>query len=248
MINFAYYGRNEKGIAVNGFVEKASESDVANYLTSKKIIPIKIEEAPFKKSDGDLLRKDIFLNKKVDADQLIMFCRQMRTINKAGLPIIQGLEALASSIPSGTLKNCLLDIIHRLESGLSLSSAMQHHQNIFDNLFVGMVKIGESTGKLDDIFWQMSMYISRDLETKKAMKSALRYPSFVLSAMVIALFVVNLMVIPAFSDMFSRFGAELPFATKVLLASSQFFIDFWWLVLLILIGSIVGIILWIKTF
>lgn len=247
MGHFAYYGRNEKGVAVNGFVEKASEIDVANFLATKKIVPIKIEATKEKKSYDNLLSKNLLVSNKVDADQLIMFCRQMRTINKAGLPLIQGLEALASSIPEGVLQKCLVDIIHRLESGLSLSAAMQHHRNIFNNLFIGMVKIGESTGKLDDIFWQMSIYISRDMETKKAMKSALRYPSFVLMAMIIALFVVNLMVIPAFADMFERFGAELPFATKALLLSSQFFIQYWWLVLIGLVISIVGLIFWVKT-
>ena len=223
------------------------ENDVVNYLSSKKIIPIKIEEAIVKKDISQFLAKYIKGKRGVDNDQLIMFCRQMRTINKAGLPIIQGLEALSSSISPGVLQDALLDIIHRLESGLSLSQSMQHHPHIFNDLFVGMVKIGESTGKLDEIFGQMSMYISRDMETKKAMKAALRYPSFVLSAMIVALFVVNLMVIPAFADMFSRFGAELPITTKILLVTSQFFIQFWWLIIILMLAAVVGLLFWVKT-
>ncbi|ODS23334.1 MSHA biogenesis protein MshG [Candidatus Endobugula sertula] len=247
MANFAYYGRNEKGMAIRGCIERATENDVLHYLSEKRITPINIEEQELQKKFGDILSQYLIVKKGIDNDQLIMFCRQMRTINKAGLPLIQGLEALSSSIPPGVLQGALQDIIHRLESGLSLSQSMKYHRNIFNNLFIGMVKIGESTGRLDEIFWQMSIYIGRDMETKKAMKAALRYPSFVLSAMVIALFVVNLMVIPAFANMFGRFGAELPIATKVLLATSQFFIQFWWLVIVAMLSAITGLIFWVKT-
>lgn len=246
MANFAYYGRDEKGIAVNGSIERSSEADVAAYLSQNKIIPIKINEAAESSSNNFLNHSQWFV-KKVTDEELIMFCRQMYTINKAGLPLIQGLESLSASISPGELRDALIDIIHRLEAGLSLSAAMRQHDHIFNNLFVGMMKIGESTGNLDKVFLQMSLYISRDVETKKAIKSALRYPTFVLSAMVIALFVVNLMVIPAFADMFSRFGAELPLPTKILLATSNFFVDYWWLVIFMLVSSIGGFVYWVGT-
>lgn len=247
MTNFAYYGRDEKGIAISGTLERTTEGDVASYLSKNKITPIKIEEASKPKTFDDFLKGNDYFSKKVSDEELIMFCRQMYTINKSGLPLIQGLKGLSASISPGLLKNCLLDIVHRLESGVSLSVAMQHHTNIFNSLFVGMIKIGESTGNLDKIFLQMSHYISRDVETKKAIKSALRYPSFVLSAMVVAIFVVNLMVIPAFADMFNRFGAELPLPTKILLATSTFFIHYWWLIVILSFASVVGFIVWINT-
>lgn len=247
MAYFFYYGRDEKGAAVNGFIESSTANDVAHILSKKNIIPIKIEESVHKNSLGDTFRSYWSSSQKVTDDQLIMFCRQMRTINKAGLPLIQGIEALSNSMPEGILKDCLNDIVNRLESGFSLSNAMQQHRKIFNDLFVGMVKIGESTGKLDQIFWQMSLYLSRDVETRKAVKSALRYPTFVLSAMVIALFVVNLMVIPAFADMFKRFGADLPLSTQILLSTSEFFIHYWWLLAMFITGGIIGFISWVKT-
>ena len=247
MANFAYYGRDDKGSAVSGHIERSTEGDVVTYLSKNKIIPIKIEEASPESSMNNFFANNKWFAKKVTDEELIMFCRQMYTINKAGLPLIQGLESLSASIDDGVLKECLIDIIHRLESGVSLSMAMMHHTHIFNNLFVGMIKIGEGTGNLDTIFLQMSIYIGRDVETKKAIKSALRYPSFVMSAMVVALFVVNLMVIPAFADMFNRFGAELPLPTKILLATSTFFVDYWWLVLILLAVSIGGLIYWVGT-
>jgi MSHA biogenesis protein MshG len=247
MINFSYYGRDEKGLAVYGSLERANESDVATYLTKKKITPIKIEVAERPASTNIFFNIKRFASKKVADEELIMFCRQMYTINKAGLPLIQGLEGLSASISSGPLKESLLDIIQRLETGLSLSQAMASHPNIFNNLFIGMMKIGEGTGNLDKVFLQMGVYISRDVETKKAIKSALRYPSFVMSAMVVALFVVNLMVIPAFADMFNRFGAELPLATQILLSTSYFFVNYWWLVVFLLVVGWVAIFYWVST-
>ena len=246
MAEYTYSGRDEKGKMITGLIEKASENDVANFLLKKNITPVAIDVFHRQASFNDVLQQ-YTKRKKVSDEELVMFCRQMYTINKAGLPLMQGLESLSVSISSGPLQECLIDVTHRLETGVSLSSAMGYHRHIFNNLFLGMIKIGEETGKLDNIFAQMGVYISRDIETKKSIKSALRYPSFVLSAMVVALFVVNLMVIPAFADMFSRFDAELPLPTRILIGTSQFFVDYWWLVISILAMIILGLVAWIKT-
>ena len=246
MTDYIYSGRDQSGAMVTGQLDRASDNDVANYLLKKSITPINIEVAQKKFS----LSKEFhqyFSKSTVPEEELIMFCRQMYTINKAGIPLIQGLGALSDSITAGALQVCLIDITHRLETGVTLSVAMGHHQHIFNNLFIGMIKIGEETGKLDTIFLQLSGYIARDLETKKSIKSALRYPSFVLSAMIVALFVVNLMVIPAFADMFSRFSAELPLPTRILMSMSTLFVNYWWLIAFFLIVSIVLLIFWIAT-
>jgi MSHA biogenesis protein MshG len=246
MAGYNYSGRDAKGAMITGYLERASENDVANYLLKKNITPVSISFFQKKESLNDILQKYI-KRTKVSDEELVMFCRQMYTINKAGLPLIQGLESLSASISGGPLRECILDVTHRLETGVSLSSAMAYHRNIFNNLFLGMIKIGEETGKLDSIFAQMGVYIRRDIETKKSIASALRYPSFVLTAMVIALFVVNLMVIPAFADMFSRFGAELPLPTKVLISMSHFFVNYWWLVMIMVIAITSGLMAWVKT-
>jgi MSHA biogenesis protein MshG len=246
MTDYKYSGRDEKGAMITGYLERARYNDVANYLLKKNITPLTIDVFQKKESLNDILQKHT-KRKKVSDEELVMFCRQMYTINKAGLPLIQGLESLSASISGGPLQECLLDVTRRLETGVSLSSAMAYHRNIFSNLFLGMIKIGEETGKLDNIFSQMSIYISRDIETKKSIKSALRYPSFVLTAMIVALFVVNLMVIPAFADMFSRFGAELPLPTRILISTSNFFVNYWWLVIVMLVAIISGLITWVNT-
>ena len=247
MTMFFYFGRDVDGKTVEGQIERSNQHEVANYLISKQISPIKIDQFVQKKTTKNILSHPLFLSKKVSDEQLIMFCRQMYTINKAGVPLIQGLKSLSISMESGELKAILADIIHHLESGVSLAQAMSNHPHAFNNLFVGMVKIGESTGTLDKIFYQLGEYINRDVETRKAIKSALRYPSFVLGAMVIALFVVNLLVIPAFADMFSRFNAQLPLPTRILLGMSYAFVHYWWLIIAITLFAVIGIRFWMKT-
>lgn len=246
MTNFSYTGRDQYGAAVAGTVDRATDNDVANYLLKKNITPTSITVIKEEHSLLNTLRTYIE-KKSVSDESLIMFCRQMYTINKAGIPLIQGLTALSASIVAGPLKQCLLDIIDRLETGVALSVAMGNHKVIFSSLFIGMVKIGEQTGKLDTVFLQLSEYMTRDVETKKSIKAALRYPSFVLSAMVVALFVVNLMVIPAFADMFSRFDAALPLPTQILIATSNFFVNYWWLVVMLFIVLLAGAFSWRAT-
>lgn len=177
---------------------------------------------------------------KVRPEDLIMLTRQFYTITKAGIPLIRGVRGLASSMRHAHLKEVLNDIGDYLETGMQLSAAMNRHKKVFDNLYINMVKVGEDSGQLEAVFDQLSEYLERDLETRKRVKSAMRYPSFVLSALVIAMVVVNIFVIPAFADMFKQFGADLPLATKILIGTSDFFVAYWGYLLGISVSAFVA--------
>jgi len=114
---------------------------------------------------------------------------------------------------------------------------MAQHPDVFDKLFVSLVNVGENSGKLDEAFNQLSSYLERDLDTAKRIKSATRYPSFVLGALVIAMVVINIFVIPNFADMFAKFGAELPLPTVILLGTSAFFVNYWHIMLTFVVVS-----------
>ena len=146
-----------------------------------------------------------------------------------------------------TLKTTLDDIADDLETGMQLSAAMVRHDHVFDNLYINMVKVGEDSGQLEAVFDQLSEYLERDQETKKRIKTALRYPSFVLFALAVAMVVVNIFVIPAFADMFARFEAELPTPTRILIGTSNFFVDYWPYLLVVLIAAIFGFRNFTKT-
>ena len=118
---------------------------------------------------------------------------------------------------------------------------------VFTTLFISMVSVGENTGQLDQAFRQLAGYLELERETRKRIKQATRYPLFVLIAMSVALVVINLLVIPAFAKVFEQFHADLPWPTRVLIGTSQFFQDFWWLLLLLAGGSLYAFFKWIET-
>lgn len=246
MAKFQYQGRDAKGAAVEGVLEVMSANMAASELVRKGITPIKITEQEEKTSGLGNLNIQIF-TPKVNLDELIIFCRQMNALTRAGIPIIRAMKGLADSTKSEVLKLTLYDVARRLESGINLASSMQAHPNIFSELFISMVHVGENTGQLETAFQRLSENLELERDTRKRIKSATRYPTMVISAIFIALFIVNLFVIPKFASVFAKFGAELPWPTQVLVATSNFCLDYWWLIIAGIIAAIFGFKKWVKT-
>ncbi|WNO09905.1 type II secretion system F family protein [Teredinibacter sp. KSP-S5-2] len=246
MANFSYQGRSNQGQAVNGQMEAVSKDIVASQLMARGITPVKIDEVTLGASITQKIEKALGKD-KITTVELIMFCRQMYTITKAGIPLTRGLRGLSASIRHLGFQSVLINLADRLETGANLSQSMSHHPKIFNRLFVSMVSVGESTGQLEEIFRQLVFYLERDEETKKRVKSALRYPSFVIIALIIALATVNIFVIPEFAKMFAKFNAELPLVTRILIGTSDLFVNYWYLLLLGAIGLVGGFIYYIKT-
>ena len=151
----------------------------------------------------------------------------MYSLNKAGVPILRAINGLADTTQSRLMKVTLEDVAGKLEKGQSFSTCLNAQPRVFSPLFVSIVHVGENTGKLDDAFAQLAFYFERELETRKQIKQAMRYPSFVVAALVIAMFVINIWVIPTFAQLFGRFNVELPWATQVLISTSNFFVNYW---------------------
>jgi MSHA biogenesis protein MshG len=226
MTLYAYRGRNNEGRLVSGQVDAPNPDAAANQLLGRGVTPLSLEEHQAKQSITECWQ-ELTNTGKIDTVELIMFCRQMYTITKAGIPLVKGLRGLSASQRNYTFQKALDEIVERLESGVELSTAMRHHPKIFNSLFVNMVAVGEGSGRLDLVFKQLTEYLERDLHTIKSIKTALRYPSFVIIALMIALAVVNLKVIPAFANMFAKFGADLPLPTRILVGMSNFFVAYW---------------------
>ena len=136
---------------------------------------------------------------------------------------------------------------HRLESGINLASSMQTHPDVFSELFISMIHVGENTGQLEEAFKRLSENLELERNTRKRIKKATSYPKMVISAIFTALFIVNLFVIPKFASVFKKFGAELPLPTQILVATSEFCLNYWWLIIALVIGSIYGFKQWVKT-
>jgi MSHA biogenesis protein MshG len=230
MAIFNYVGRSVSGSLVKGTIEAASDIAVAEQLSQQNITPVLIKNAQATKNSSSIGSKDIkeILGiASVSLDDLIVFCRQMYALMKSGVPILRAIHGLSESSNAPALKTALADVASQLEGGFSLSSAMHKHANIFPPLAIALVHVGENTGQLDAAFLKLASYFEKEQETRKRIKTALRYPSFVLIALVLAIIILNIKVIPVFASMFSKLGADLPWATQLLIASSDFFLQYW---------------------
>ena len=239
MATFSYEARDKNGNSLSGVLDAGNERAAAEILINRSLIPIRILLQENKGSESAF----VWPWNRVTTVDLIIFARQMYSLMKAGIPIIRAIVGLAESTSSKALKTILLDLADQLEKGRTLSTAMSQHPKVFTRLVVSLVHVGENTGRLDASFYQLSSYFEQEMETKKQIKQATRYPTFVLMAISVALVVMNIFVIPKFATLFSKFGSELPWATKVLIASSNAFVNYWQLMLALVIG-----ILWASGF
>lgn len=230
MASFAYKGREPSGVLVDGTIDANDAATAAKILMTRNIIPVDITTLSIKLNKKQESSDLGFLVPQVSVDDLVIFARQMYSLAKAGIPVIRAVTGLANT-NSKRMRHALNDVIDQLERGRNLSSALAQHPAIFNQLFVSVVHVGENTGRLDDAFLQLAEYLQRDQETRKQIKAATRYPMFVVFALVIALIVMNIFVIPVFAGMFEKFDAELPGMTLFLIGMSDFFITKWWVLI-----------------
>lgn len=248
MPGFRYTGRDDLGVKVSGTLQAANLDAVSSELRAQRITPLTIEEQAGA-ADADVLAgvKELLRRKRVELDELIIFCRQMYSLSKAGVPIIRAIAGLGESNRNQYFSEILLDVRSSLEGGMSMAVALHAHPKVFNNLFISMISVGENTGQLDGAFKQLAAYLELERETRKRIKQATRYPLFVMAAMGVALGVINLLVIPAFAKVFAQFHAQLPLPTRILINTSEFMQHYWWLLILLMVGSLYGFFKWIET-
>lgn len=246
---FQYTGRNRRGEAVNGRIEAVSVDAVANQLFNNGITPLDIVPADVAQDVfGGLRALHLRLSEgRVELIDQIFFCRQMYTLLKAGVPILQALNGLRESTQNPALAKVLASISEGLDAGLEFTGAIKRHSEIFSSLFVSMVQVGETTGSLPEAFLQLSLYLEREKETRERIKQALRYPTIVIIAITVAMFIINLYVIPAFAKVFAGFKVELPWATQLLIGTSNFMVAWSHFIFLGMIVTAIGIRYYVRT-
>ncbi|MGL6026172.1 MAG: type II secretion system F family protein [Vibrio sp.] len=245
MTTFYYQGRDTNGRKTSGLLDAASEDLAAEILLNKGIVPTSITVRAAKRALN--VNWQAWLTPTVPLEVLVMFCRQMYSLTKAGVPLLRSMHGLTQHCHNKQLKQALESVGHELTNGRNLSASMQLHPAIFSPLFVSMIQVGENTGRLDQALLQLANYYEQEVETRKRIKTAMRYPIFVISFVVIAMFILNVKVIPQFTSMFSRFGAELPLATRILIATSDFFVNYWGWLLAVIAGLLLAFRGWINT-
>ncbi|MBL4742944.1 MAG: MSHA biogenesis protein MshG, partial [Idiomarina sp.] len=264
MANFRYKARTNQGELTRGVIEASDSRGAADAIMKQGLIPVDISKTRRNASNAARSRNyddksgalpsspwmkklTAALQPKVSLDELIIFCRQMYSLTNAGIPILRAIEGLSDTTQNRRLKSTLKDVHSQLEKGRNLSSALAQYPAVFPKLIIAIVHVGENTGQLEESFQQLALYLEKEQDTRKRIKSATRYPNFVFIALIIALFVLNIFVIPTFASMFSRFKVELPWATQVLLGMSDFFVQFWPLMLVAMVGAVVGVRFYVAT-
>ncbi|NOS95686.1 MAG: type II secretion system F family protein [Methylotenera sp.] len=239
---FSYKGRDSKGALVQGVLESVDSSTLANQLFSLNITPIEIK-AQATSAAGKNLSISLF-DEKIETIDVMLFSRQMYTLLKAGIPIMNAFNGLESSTQNKAFASVIASLRQSLASGRELSNALSQHPKVFSNFYISMIRVGESTGMLETVFLRLFDHLEFERFMRDQIKAALRYPTFVVIAMGIAIVVVNLFVIPAFAKVFQGFGAELPLMTKILLAFSNFMVASW----PYLIAGIIGAVWLFRTY
>jgi MSHA biogenesis protein MshG len=246
MAYFSYRGRNAAGDLVQGVLEGADTGAVATQLSGSGITPVEIGKArkPSDESAGSFLAR--FTRRRIEPAELLLFSRQMYALLKAGVPIMRALAGLQESATNPTFREVLRDVRESLDNGRPLSTSMQR-TGVFSPFYIAMVYVGETTGKLEEIFLRLYNHLEFQEFMRNQVKSALRYPIFVMAAMLVAIVVINLFVIPAFAKVYAGFNAQLPLLTRILIGFSEFMVATWWLLGLILLGAIFGFRSYIAT-
>ena len=243
---FKYDGRDRNGSFISGERSAESPEKLSVILFNEGVTPIHINQ---QESNTSFLQqlKSFFQTKKVSNADLALFTRQMYTLSKAGVAVSTAMRNLSKTSRSSYLAQILLEISQKLESGQSLSSAMEQYPDIFPPLIIAMVRIGQNTGQLDNAFLRLSQYLELEESTIKRVKTSLRYPIFVTCSIVIGIIIINIFVIPAFAKVYMRANIALPAITVMLINISNFFAAYWVYFLAIVIILIISIYRYLKS-
>ena len=244
---FAYKARNAQGELVKGVLESADSNAVADQLFNTGITPLEITETrkPVAADEDNWWAR--FSEVKIRPIDVQLFSRQLYTLLKAGVPIMRSLAGLQESAISKPFGRVLGEMRESLNSGRELSAAMHQHPQVFSSFYLSMVRVGEMTGRLEEVFLRLFDHLEFERSMNERVKTALRYPLFVILTMAAAIVVINMFVIPAFAKVYAGFNAELPLMTQILLGVSQFMFKYWPLLLLLLVGAVFAFRAFIAT-
>ncbi|HSI48292.1 MAG TPA: type II secretion system F family protein [Ideonella sp.] len=221
---FEWEGKDRNGKVVRGELRAGGEAAVSASLRRQGVLVTKVKK---RRSSG---------GKSIKPKDIAIFTRQLATMMKAGVPLLQAFDIVARGSTNATLTRLLMDIRADIETGTSLSAAFRRHPKYFDALYCNLVEAGEAGGILELLLSRLALYQEKTLALKQKVKSALIYPMSVLVVAFIVVTVIMIFVIPAFEDVFKNFGADLPTPTLLVIAMSKFFVSYWWAIF----GSIFG--------
>lgn len=223
---FEWEGKDRNGKLVRGETRAAGENQVQASLRRQGVLPSKIK------------KRKMRAGKRIRPKDLAIFTRQLATMMKAGVPLLQAFDIVGRGNPNPSVTKLLNDIRTDVETGTSLSAAFRKFPMYFDSLYCNLVEAGEAAGILDQLLDRLATYMEKTEAIKSKIKSALMYPTAVIVVAFVVVSVIMIFVIPSFKQVFTSFGADLPAPTLFVIGMSEFFVKYWWLIFGVLGGGL----------
>jgi type II secretory pathway component PulF len=244
---FEYKILGKNGVPRTETGDGPGKQEVLTMLENQGYMVLSIKEVKGGEGGSDGISGGMKFGEKIKPEDISMFTDQLATLLKAGVPLVTSLEAIHAQVVNSKFKAVLFVIIGDVNSGYSLSVALQKHPKVFDNLYVSMIHAGEEAGVMDTVLERLTGLIEADIKLKREIKSAMRYPIIVLTVLILAFVGAMIFIVPAFMGMFESMGADLPMPTRIMIATSEFMQKFWWLLAMIVGGIIFGFRKYVKT-
>lgn len=223
---FVWEGKDRNGKTVRGEVRAVGESQVKATLRRQGVIPVKIE------------KRRMRAGRSIKPKDIALFTRQLATMMKAGVPLLQAFDIVGRGNTNPSITKLLNDLRADVETGTSLNGAFRKYPMYFDSLYCNLVEAGEAAGILEALLDRLALYMEKTEAIKSKIKSALMYPISVIVVAFVVVAVIMIFVIPAFKEVFTSFGADLPGPTLFVMGMSEMFVQWWWLIFGVLGGGI----------
>lgn len=243
MGKFTYSARDSKGTEIKGKMEARDVEALAEILQDKGLVVVNIKE----QATIDLEELGQINIGGIPMKEKVIFMRQLATMVGAGLPLTRGLQVMEQQIENAAFRRIITQVKTSVEAGKSLADSFREADEIFDDVTINLIEAGESSGNLDDILDKLAVELEESKKLQSKLKSALTYPMILLVVIVAVMLLMMFVLVPSMSEIYSEFDAELPWITQFLMDMSKFFVGYWWLVLVVILGLVIGFKIWVDT-
>ncbi len=243
MPNFTYSARNNQGKEVKGKIEARDGQAVVEILQDKGLVVVNVKE----QASFDLESLSQINIGGVPMKDKVVFMRQLATMVGAGLPLTRGLQVMEQQISNPLFRRTITQVRTSVEAGKSLAESFRNSDEVFDDITINLIEAGESSGNLDDILNKLAIELEESKKLQGKLKGALTYPLILLVIIVGVMVLMMLVLVPAMSDIYGEFGGELPLITRIMVAMSDFFLGYWWAIVIVILGLLIGYKVWVDT-
>lgn len=241
-MNFKYQARTKTGDLSNGVVTAASQAKAEQLLADNGLVIVSLVE-----QQESLLNRIDFLSNRVGYKDLVLFSRQFSTLVAARVPIVQSLRILQAQVSNKGLVLITESLVASIEGGESLSLALAKHPHVFGNIYISLVRSGEASGHVAESLSYLADQLEKDYDLRSRVRSALTYPLFVLSALIIVGVLMFKFVLPSLVSVLKEQGGELPLVSEILIGITDYFQVYWWVILLLMASAVIGVRFYIQT-